>query len=148
MVTIDQIKKLRDETGISISECKKALEAGEGDTERAKEFLKKWGKDLAAKKSSRSASQGIIDSYLHQNRKIGVLIRLNCESDFVAKSDDFRNLAHELCLQFAAIPSDPETRLAQPWIKDSSKTVKDLIEAAVAKMGENIVLGDVERFEI
>jgi elongation factor Ts len=148
MVTIDQIKQLREETGISILECKKALEAGAGDIAKAREILKKWGKDVAAKKGQRSAQQGIIDSYIHPNKKIGVLIKLNCESDFVAKSDDFRDLAHELCLQFAAVVCDPESRLNQPWIKDSSKTVKELIEAAIAKMGENIVLSAAERFVV
>ena len=148
MVTIDQIKQLREETGISILECKKALEAAGCDMGKAKEILKKWGKDVAAKKGGRSTQQGIIDSYIHPNKRIGVLIELKCESDFVAKSDDFRNLAHELCLQFAAVASDSESRLGDPWIKDSSKTVKDLIEAAIAKMGENIVLGAVERLEI
>lgn len=148
MVTIEQIKQLREETGISVSECKKALEAGGGDMALAKETLKKWGKDVAARKGGRNAQQGIIDSYIHPNKKIGVMIRLNCESDFVAKSDDFKNLSHELCLQFAAVQSDADSRLVQTWIKDSSKTVKDLIEATIAKLGENIVLGAVERFEV
>lgn len=151
MVTIEEIKKLREETGISISECKKALEEAKCDNAKAKEILKKWGKELAAKKGARAAGQGIIDSYIHPNKKVGVLLKLNCESDFVAKSDEFKNLAHELCLQFAAMgaegaPSD--ALLAQAWIKDTSKTIKDLMEEAIARIGENIVIGSVERFDI
>ncbi|MBU1167687.1 elongation factor Ts, partial [Patescibacteria group bacterium] len=104
-------------------------------------------KDLAGKKSSRDASQGVVESYLHPNRKIGVLLELNCETDFVAKSDDFRNLAHELCLQIAA--SREETPLSeQIWVKDPSKAIKDLIGEYVAKIGENITVKRFERYEI
>lgn len=145
MVTIDQIKKLREETGISISECKKALEEANCDTEKAKEILRKWGKDVASKKGSRATEQGIIDSYVHPNKKIGILLKLKCESDFVAKSDEFRNLSHELCLQFAAMGCEPDKLLSQPWIKNPSKTVKDLIEETIAKLGENIVVAEVSR---
>lgn len=148
MVTIDQIKQLREETGISIGECKKALEEAAGSIEKAKEVLKKWGKDVASKKSERSTGQGMIDVYVHANGRIGVMIELRCETDFVAKSDDFKNLSHELCLQFAAMGDDPETLLNSPWVKDSSKTVKDLIETVIAKVGENIVVKRVVRFQV
>ena len=148
MVTIDQIKQLRDETGISISECKKALEEGQGSIEKAKEILKKWGKEFASKKSDRTTGQGLVDVYSHANGRIGVMVELRCETDFVAKSADFKNLAHELCLQFAAMGDEPETLLTSPWIKDSSKTVKDLIETVVAKVGENILVKRVVRFQI
>ena len=148
MVSIDQIKKLREETGISISECKKALEEAQCDSDKAKDILKKWGKQVAAKKGDRIVGQGIVDSYIHPNRKIGVLLEMKCESDFVAKSDEFRALSHELCLQFAAMGAETDGLLAQPWIKDPSKTVKNLLEEAIAKIGENIVIGGVARFEI
>lgn len=148
MVNIELIKQLREETGISIGECKKALEAAGGDIAKAKEVLKQWGKDLASKKGDRSTGQGIVASYIHANSKVGVMLELRCETDFVEKSDDFKNLGHELCLQFAAMGDRPETLLAQPWIKDSSKTVKDLIDAVVAKVGENIVIGRVARFQV
>lgn len=148
MANIEQIKKLREETGISIGECNKALAMSEGDMERAKEILKQWGKNVAAKKSERATGQGIIDSYIHANGKIGVMIELRCETDFVAKSADFKCLAHELCLQFAAMGDDQETLLSQPWIKDPSKSVKNLIEEVIAKVGENISLGKVVRYEI
>ena len=148
MANIELIKKLREETGISIGECSKALSLSQGDMERAKEILKEWGKNVAAKKSERSTGQGIVDSYIHANGKIGVMIELRCETDFVAKSADFKSLSHELCLQFAAMGDEAETLLAQPWIKDPSKSVKNLIEEVVAKVGENVTLGRVVRYEV
>ncbi len=194
MVTIDKIKKLREETGVSITECKKALQQAQGDEEQAKKILREWGKELAGKKSSREAKEGIIDCYLHPNKKVGVLLELNCETDFVAKSEDFKKLAHEICLQIAAmkplfvreedIPEEfldgerkiyqeqfknsgkPEkivsqiidgklkkykeqiSLLSQPWIKDDSKTIKDLINEYIAKIGENITIKRFTRYEI
>jgi elongation factor Ts len=147
MANIELIKQLRDETGISIGECKKALDEG-GTVEKAKEILKKWGKDLASKKGDRATGQGKVECYIHANGKIGVMVELRCETDFVADSADFKNLAHELCLQFAAMGDDPATLLTLPWIKDTSKTVKDLVDQTVAKVGENIVVKKAIRFQI
>lgn len=147
MFNIDQIKKIREETGVSISECQKALNEAGGNTEEAKEILKKHGKELARKKKDRATSQGIIESYIHTNKKVGVLLELNCETDFVAKSNDFQKLAHELCLQIAAI--DEETPLlSQPWIKDESKTIKELIDGYIAKLGENITVKRFIRYKL
>jgi elongation factor Ts len=149
MVSITQIKQLREETGISISECKKALEEAGGDIKRAKEILKKWGKEFAQKHSEREAKEGIVATYLHPNQRIGVILELNCETDFVAKSEDFQNLAHELCLQIASMdPKDIDSLFAQPWIKDETKVVKDLFDQCVAKLGENISLKRFTRYEI
>jgi elongation factor Ts len=147
MVTIDQVKQLREETGVSVSECKKALEEAKGDMSMAKEILRKWGKTLAQKKAKREAGQGIIESYIHPHKKIGVLLELNCETDFVAKGQDFQNLAHELCLQIAAIDEDIPL-LEQPWIKDETKTIKELIEEYITKLGENIIIKKSARYEI
>jgi len=147
MANIELIKKLREETGISIAECNKALTLSGGNIDRAKEIIKEWGRDVAAKKSDRTAGVGIIDSYIHANGKIGVLLELRCETDFVARSADFKNLAHELCLQFAAMGDDQNSLLSQQWIKDPSKSVKDLIEEVISKVGENIILSRVVRFE-
>jgi len=147
MIAIEDIKKLREETAVSISECKKALEQTSGNFDKAKEILKQWGKELALKKTDRETRQGIIDSYIHPNKKVGALLELNCESDFVAKSKDFQNLAHELCLQIAAIKEETPL-LEQAWIKDPSKTIKDLIDEAIGKIGENITVKQYERFEI
>lgn len=149
MVTIDQIKKLREETEVSISECKKALTEAKGDFQKAKEILREWGKDFARKKTEKEVKQGIIESYIHSNKKIGVMIELCCETDFVAKSSDFQKLAHELTLQITAInPSEEISLFDQPWIKDEAKTVKDLVDEYIAKLGENIIIKKFVRYEI
>ncbi len=147
MIKIDQIKQLREETAVSVQDCKKALIDAGGDSKKAKEILKKWGKDLAAKKASRGTEQGIIASYIHPNKKIGVLLEMDCETDFVGKSQDFQNLAHELCLQIAAIREEIPL-LEQPWIKNQTKTIKDLISDYISKTGENIVVKKFTRYEI
>src|SRR3989344_5606506 len=136
MVSIDDIKKLRDETGVSPVEIKKALAESGGDLAKAKELLRIWGKKISDKKVARETSQGIVDFYLHPNAKTGVLIDIRCETDFVAASPEFKKLAHEISL------------LAQPWIKDDSKTIKNLIEDTVAKVGENIEVKRFARYEI
>ncbi len=194
MVNIDQIKKLREETGISVIECQKALKETKGDIEKAKEFLRKKGKELAGKKSSREVKSGLISTYVHQNKKVGVILDIRCESDFVAKSNHFQKLSHEICLQITAMKpifvrkeDIPESILAkekeiyraqfknsdkpkdimekmikgklekyekensltsQPWIKDSNKTIEDLIEEYIVKLGENIVIKKFVRYEL
>ena len=147
MIKIEQIKKLREETSVSITECQKALEKAKGDFQKAKEILKKWGKDFAKKTAEREVKQGIISSYIHPNKKIGVLLELNCETDFVAGNKDFQNLAHELCLQIAAM-GDNRPILEQPWIKDETKTIRDLIDEYITKLGENIIIKRFTRYEL
>jgi len=148
MVNIDQIKQLRQETLVSISECKKALEETEGDFEKAKEILKKWGKELAGKKAERDVSLGIVESYIHPNKRVGAMVELCCETDFVARSEDFKKLAHELCLQITAMNPEEDSLMSQPWVKDETKTIKDLINEYIAKLGENIVVKKFVRFNI
>lgn len=148
MINLDLVKQLRQETDVSISECQKALKEAQGDLKLAKEILKKWGKDLANKKSDREVKYGIIDSYVHPNKKVGVILKLLCETDFVAKNPDFQKLSHELCLQIAAVNPEEKPLLEQVWIKDETKTVKDLIDEAIAKIGENIMVGEFKRIEI
>lgn len=149
MVTIDQIKRLRSETGISIIECKKALEKAQGDINLAREILKKYVcPKIAEKKLRRKTKEGLIATYLHPNKKIGALLELDCESDFVAKSDEFQKLAHELCLQIAAMNPGENSLLSQPWIRDETRTVKDLINEYIAKLGENITVKRFVRYEI
>jgi elongation factor Ts len=148
MISIDKIKKLREETSVSVTECKKALEKAEGDIEKAKEILKKLGKNFSEKKKERETKEGIIESYIHSGKKVGVMIELNCESDFVARSSDFQKLAHELCLQIAAISPEEFPILEQLWIRDEKITIKDLINDHIAKLGENIVLKRYVRYEI
>jgi len=148
MVTVDQIKKLREETGVSISECKKALEGAKGDIKKAKEILKKLGRGFAKIKKEREVKSGLIESYIHSGKKIGAMVELHCESDFVAKSEDFQKLAHELCLQIVAIPPEEIPLLKQPYIRDEAKTVRDLIDEYISKFGENIIIKRFARFEI
>ena len=147
MITVEQVQKLRDETLVSVAECRKALETTGGDHEKAKEILKHWGKELAKKKLDRQTSQGVISSYIHPNKKVGVLLELDCETDFVAKSQDFQNLSHELCLQVAAMGEEIPL-LEQPWIKDNSKTIKDLIEEYIGKIGENVSVRRFIRYDV
>jgi elongation factor Ts len=144
---IDQIKQLREESGVSIIECQKALKEAGNNMEKAKEVLRRWGKELAAKKADRVTSQGLIASYIHPDKKTGVLLELNSETDFAAKSADFQNLAHEICLQVAAMEEDA-VLLEQPWIKDNSKTIKDLISETTSKIGENITVKRFSRFKL
>lgn len=148
MVTIDKIKQLREETGVSVIECKKALTEAKGDIDKAKEILKKRGRELAQQKKDRATGQGIIESYIHANKKVGVLLEMNCETDFVAKSPDFQNLAHELCLQIAGMDDEETPLLSQPWIKDETKTVKELVDEYIAKLGENITVKRFVRYQI
>ncbi len=194
MKDIDILKQLREETDVSIIECKKALEESGNDLNKAKEVLRKWGQKLAGEKAGRITGEGIIETYVHPNKKIGVMVQLRSETDFVAKSDDFKKLAHELCLQIAAmnplylkqedIPEDflhgerkiyqeqfkgsgkPKkiideivegkinkykksvSLLSQIWIKDDSRTIKDLIEEYINKLGENIRIKKFERYRI
>ena len=148
MVTVDQIKQLRGETGVSVIECKKALAEAKGNVSKAKEILKKWGKEIAKIKAQRETSQGIIESYIHPNKKVGVLLELDCETDFVGKSQDFKNLAHELCLQIAAMDEEETPLLKQPWIRDESKKIKELIDEYIAKIGENIVVKRFIKYKI
>ena len=149
MITSEQIKKLREASGTSVMDCKKALEEAGGDEAKAREFLSKRGAEMAAKKSERQTNSGLVDSYIHANGKIGVLLELYCETDFVARNENFKALAHEICLQIAAVGAQNiEELLAQPYLKNPAKTVKDLINDAVGKLGENIKVGKFIRFEI
>jgi elongation factor Ts len=148
MIRVEDIKKLREETGISLAECKKSLEEAKGDLELARKILREKGHYSAVKKREKETGQGVIASYIHQNKRIGVLLELRCETDFVARSPDFQNLAHELSLQIAAIDPREIPLLEQEWIKDQSKKIKDLIEEYIAKLGENIVVKRFERYQI
>ena len=147
-MNIEDIKKLRDETGAGIADCKEALKESNGNLEKAKEWLKKKGLDKASSKSDREVKAGIVDVYSHAG-KVGVLVELLCETDFVARTEDFKNLAHELSLQIASMnPSSVEELLSQEYIRDNSLTVDQLIKSAVGKLGENIQVGRFERIAL
>lgn len=146
---IDKIKQLREQTGISIAECKKALEKTGGDMDKAMEALRERSRELVDKKSGAETKEGVVESYIHSNSKIGALVELNCQTDFVARNQDFRSLAKDLAMQVAAMEVESvEDLLAQPFIKDSSKTIQDLINGSIAKLGENIKISKFVRFAI
>ena len=193
-VTVEQIKKLREITGAGILDCRKALEESGGNFDQAVEILRKKGAAKAAKKAGREAREGVIDVYTHGEGRIGVMVELNCETDFVARTPEFRELAHEIALQIAAmapryvseedVPEevlakereiareraraqgkpehvldriaegminkflDETVLLRQTYIRDDSKTIRDLITEAIAKLGENIVVRRFVRWEL
>ncbi len=191
-ISVEQIKQLRAATGAGILDCRKALEEANGDFDKAVEILRKKGLAKAAKKAGREASEGVIETYVHGGGRIGVMLELNCETDFVARSEVFRTLAHEIALQIAAmapryvrdedIPQavlDKEAEIArerakgkpdhvverivngmlekfknevvlmrQPYIRDDSKTIQDLLNEHIASIGENIVVRRFVRWEL
>lgn len=149
MADIKLIKKLREETGVSIADCRNALDEEKGDYEKALLWLKKHGIEKAEKKQDRETGQGLVEAYVHQNGKIGAMITILCETDFVARTEDFKNLAHEVAMQVAAMnPKDVDTLLKQEYIRDGSLTISDLVKQTIAKLGENIVVKEIKRFEI
>ncbi len=149
MVDLKLLKKLRIETSISLADCRQALETTNNNYKEAVVWLKKQGITKAEKKSDRKTSQGLVESYIHQNGRVGVLIEVLCETDFVARTNEFKNLVHEICMQVAAMnPKDIASLLKQEYIRDASKTVLDLIKEIIAKLGENIVVKRFQRFEI
>lgn len=146
---LDSIKKLRDQTGLSVSDIKHALEEAGGDEKKALEVLRVHGHEIAAQKSGRETKQGIVESYVHSNKKVGSIVVLYCETDFVAKNSEFQKLAHDLAMQIASMdPEDSKDLLGQPFIKNQDITVEDLIKGYIAKLGENIKVGDFCRFKI
>lgn len=146
---IEIIKRLREVTGLSFGEIKKALDEAGGDQARAMEILKAHGVAMADKKSSRQVKEGIVEAYIHNTRKLGVLVELLCETDFVARNVEFQKLAHELAMQVAATkPGTVEDLFSQPFIMDQDITVKELVNQYIAKVGENVQIGRFEIFEI
>jgi len=162
MVSTEAIKELREMTGAGIMSCKRALEEAKGDVDVALEILKRQGHAKAEKKAHRETRQGLIEAYIHTGGRIGAMVEVNCESDFVAHTDEFKTLAHDLAMQVAATeplflssedapegtnPSEA-CLLSQPFIKDPQKTVQDIITETIAKVGENIKVGRFARFEL
>ena len=194
--TIEKIKQLREETAAGMMDVKRALEDSGGDIEGARRVLKERGQALAAKKSSREATEGLIDAYVHFNGRVGVLVEVNCETDFVARTPEFRDFVHNVALQVASanpqplavapeeIPAEdldeersivekqvagmakPEeisrritegrmnkwiserALLTQPYVKEPDKTVGDLLQETVQKVGENVVVRRFIRYEL
>ncbi len=148
MVTTEQIKELRDRTGISIGQCKKALEEVGGDMDKALASLKAQGAAIADKKSSRTLGAGKVSAYIHSNGNMGSMVQIHSETDFVAKNPEFRALADDLAMHVAAMhPVDLTELLEQPFIKEPSLTIKDLIQNHVQKFGERIEIARFVRFD-
>lgn len=146
---INIIKKLRDETGAGIMDVKNALTTANGDEKLAREELHKKGLAKAEKRADREANEGIVYSYIHNGSKIGTLVMLTCETDFVAKTEDFSKAAKDIALQVSTENySDIQALLDAPFIKDESKKVSDIITELSAKTGEKVELKNFVRFAI
>ncbi len=154
VATVAQIKALREVTGAGIMECKEVLEQTGGDQDKAVELLREKGFAQAAKRSGRETTQGVVEAYIHTGGRVGALVELGCETDFVARTPEFRELAHNVAMQIAAMspayvdageiddddgrPPAQVALLSQPFIKDTSRQVGDVIQELAAKVGENV----------
>lgn len=146
---LDKIKQLRDETGASIGDIRAALAESGGEVLRTKEVLRQKLGAIAERKASRVVRAGVVDAYIHSNNRIGVLLELHCETDFVARNPEFRMLAHDLAMHIAAMaPADFKTLNTQEYVRDPSRTIGDIVREAIGKFGENIKIGNFVRFEI
>ena len=148
-INTDLIRKLRDESGAPVIRVKKVLEEFKGDEKKALEVLKKEGFEKAEKREGRVTSQGLVEAYVHHSGKVASLVELLCETDFVARNELFKELAHNLALQAASMDAKDAKELSeQEFIKDPSKKVGDLVKEVVAKTGENVKIGRVIRVEL
>jgi len=163
-IPTDKLKELREQSGAGIMACRNALIEADADIEKAMQILKDQSLFVIEKKKERTVSQGLTEAYIHTGGRIGSLIEVNCETDFVARTDEFKELAHNLAMQVAAMPPQfvsPDTvpegndinpqedcLLLQPYIRDLNLTVQDVINEAIAKLGENIKVSRFARFEL
>lgn len=148
-ISLDQLKKLRADTSAGVSDCRQALEDAKGDYTKAKKLLIERGVQKAAKKTDRKIQSGLIESYIHANGKVGVLLEIGCETDFVARTDDFKTLAHEVCLQIAAMnPKNVKELTQSAYIRDAAVTIEVLIKQMIAKVGENITVVRFNRMSL
>jgi len=146
---IKKLKTLRKETGVSLALCKKALEESSEDLEKAKKLLQKWGAEVLTKKAANITKEGAIFSYVHHNKKIASLVEIVCQTDFVAKNEEFQKLGQEIAMQVASIPTKTiEELLNQEYIRDPSKKIIDLLNEAALKFGENIKISRFLRWQL
>jgi elongation factor Ts len=165
VASAEDVKKLRDLTGAGVMDCKKALDEADNNVDEAVAILREKGVARAEKRSGRETGQGLVESYIHAGGRIGVIVEINCETDFVARTGDFKKLAHDVAMQIAGIPStlvvneddlpkDAEgsaeelVLMKQPFIKDGSRTIESLVKEAIAKTGENIQIRRFARYEL
>ncbi len=164
-ITTAHIKELREKSGAGIMDCRSALTECQGDMNKAAELLRERGVTKAAKKAERVTAHGIIESYVHTGGRVAAMVELNCETDFVARTDEFKKLAHEIAMQVAAMnpsfvlaeqvpagteipPGEVICLMDQPFIRDPAKTIKDLVVEVIARTGENIRVSRFARFEV
>jgi len=163
-ISTEMVKELRQKTGAGVIDCKNALVETEGNFDKACELITQRGLAIAKKKSERTAEQGVIECYVHTGNHLGVMVEVNCETDFVARTQEFKELAHDIALQISAMsplyisedekPADSKDDaqtvclLRQPFIKDPGKTIQDIITETIAKTGENIKVRRFVRFEL
>ncbi len=144
-----EVQRLRTETNAGVMDCKRALEDARGDFEKAKVLLKERGLASVAKKSGREAKEGTVSSYIHANGRIGAIVEIASETDFVARSEEFQKLAQEIAMQVAAMsPKSVDELLAQAYIRDASKTIKDLVTTLAVSVGENVLVRRFQRFAL
>lgn len=148
-ITPEQVKELREKTGISVMECKKALEQANGDMDAALKILGERAAASVGKKADRTLAAGTVAAYVHSNRQVGAMVSLACETDFVSKNEEFMALAYDIAMHISAMrPATKEELLAQPFIKDGEKTVADLISGATQKFGERTEIADFSCFAV
>jgi elongation factor Ts len=148
-LNIELIKKLREETGAPVIRAKKVLEEVGGDEKKAREILQKEGFEKASKREGRETTQGLIECYTHHSGRVASMVELLCETDFVARNELFKTLAHDLALQVASIETkNAEELMEQEFIKEPEKKISDLVKAVIAKTGENIRIGRIYRIEL
>ncbi len=162
--TVDMVKALRQSTGAGVMDCKRALEEAKGNIQKAEDLLKDRGMVVAAKKASRETREGVIEAYIHSGNRLGALVEINCETDFVARTQELKAMAHDLAMQVAAMSPSYLTRqdmkdddgrppeevclMLQPFIKDPSRTVEEVVQETIALVGENIRVGRFLRFAL
>lgn len=161
-IDVSKVKELREKTGAGVMAAKKALEESSGDVAKAEDILKQQGLSNALKKSGRETSEGVIQSYIHAGNKIGAMVELKCETDFVARTEEFISLAKDLAMQVAAMSpefiyaedegagnsSPEEILISQSFIKDPSLTIEDMIKSMISKVGENIKVSKIIKFDL
>ncbi len=146
-ISTENVQKLREMTGAGVMDCHRALKDANGDLDAAAALIREKGLAKAEKRAGRETGAGLVMSYVH-NERIGVLVNLRAETDFVVRSEPFKALAHDLVMQIAAVPSaSVDELLAQPYIKDESRTVKDIVSDVIAKVGENVSVKEFYRIE-
>ncbi|OGD61239.1 translation elongation factor Ts [Candidatus Berkelbacteria bacterium RIFCSPLOWO2_01_FULL_50_28] len=148
MANVELIKKLRAQTGLGMHDIKKALDESNDNEANALVLLKEWGLSTVAKKSDRATSQGLVESYVHGGR-LGAIVEVNCETDFVARNDEFKAFVKDIAMQVASMnPQDVEELLKQDYFRDPSKTIEELLTEVISKIGENVRISRFQRFEL